>query len=287
MIWGFFSIPLRQLKNYSSADILIYRIFTSLLILAIICLIIRRKKFIEDLKSFKESNKAIQIKNSKLILISTLFVTANWFLFIYVINHISIQAGAFAYMVCPIITAILGHFILKEELTKNKWTAIFLCIASIIFLSLGFITEVIYSTVIALLYAAYLILQKKLIGFDKLNVLFIQLVLSTIIILPYHLLHLHGIPNDLHFWLMIFIISLLFTVLPLFLSLYALIGMPSSTMGIIIYLNPIVSFLVAFVYFDEGAATEKLIAYAVLTFAVILFNYGFFKTEFQKRIQAK
>ena len=209
------------------------------------------------------------------IFYSSVLVTANWFAFIYVINHVSVQAGAFAYMVCPIITALFAFVFLKEELTRIKWVSIILCLFSIALLAAGFITEVIYSVVIAALYAGYLIIQKKIEGVDKLNVLLVQLVISSVFMTPFLFLDSVVVPVDLHFWSQILVISLVFTIIPLFLSLYGLIGLSSATMGILIYLNPIVAFIVAFLYFDESINLQKAIAYLILLVSVVLFNWKF------------
>ena len=37
----------------------------------------------------------------------SIFLTGNWFSFIYVMIHISIKATSLAYMVCPILTTLL------------------------------------------------------------------------------------------------------------------------------------------------------------------------------------
>jgi chloramphenicol-sensitive protein RarD len=63
----------------------------------------------------------------------------------------------------------------------------------------------------------------------------------------------------------------------LFLSLYALIGIPSSTLGIIIYINPIIAFAVAIIHFNEQIDTHQLFAYGLLLFAVFLFNWNLIK----------
>ena len=73
------------------------------------------------------------------------------------------------------------------------------------------------------------------------------------------------------------LIAVLFTVFPLFLSLFALIGIPSSTLGIIIYINPIIAFAVAIIYFKEKIDPHQLTAYALLLFAVFLFNWNLIK----------
>lgn len=256
-------------------QILVFRVLCSLIITIFISLVIRRKVFKRDVEFLKSLEKKERKKLLLRILYSTLFVTANWFSFIYVINHISVQAGAFAYMVCPIITAVFGYVFLKEKLSKIKWASIILCFASIVFLSLGFIKEVLYSIEIAVLYAGYLMLQKRIVGLDKLNVLLIQLLISSVIIIPFAGVEHVAFTTDINFWIQIVVISIVFTIIPLFLSLYALIGMPSSTMGILIYLNPIVAFLVAFFYFHEVPTLQKIIAYLILLVSVVLFNYSY------------
>jgi chloramphenicol-sensitive protein RarD len=277
VIWGFFSLSLRSIQSYASLDILFYRVLMALAFTAIISLGLRRKQVNEDLLFLREMDVVERRKMMLRILYSSLFVTLNWFSFIYVINHVSIQAGAFAYMVCPILTAVFAFIFLKEELSKLKWIAIAMCFGSILFLSLGFIHEVLYSVFIAVLYAAYLMLQKRIVGLDKLNVLLIQLFISGICVVPFFFTGHISFPTEPHFWIQIAIISAVFTILPLWLSLYALIGMPSATMGILIYINPIVAFLVAIFYFNEGIPMVKLFAYVMLFLAVVLFNYAFLR----------
>jgi len=275
IIWGFFSLSLRSIKDYPSLNILIFRVFTALLLTSLIIIIFRKASFKNDLNFIKSLTKKNRNQLLLKIFYSSVLVTLNWFAFIYVINHVSVQAGAFAYMVCPIITAVFAFIFLKEELSRIKWISIALCIVSIVMLGMGFITEVIYSVVIAALYAGYLIIQKRIEGLDKLNVLLVQLIISCVFILPFTFSESLVVPHDFHFWTQIVIISLVFTIIPLFLSLYALKGLPSSTMGVLIYLNPIVAFIVAFVYFDEAINLQKVIAYSILLVSVILFNKNF------------
>ena len=91
--------------------------------------------------------------------------------------------------------------------------------------------------------------------------------------MPFYLHHHEAFPEGLWFWSHITIIAVVFTVIPLFLSLYSLIGIPSSTLGIIIYLNPIIAFAIAVLYFNEQISFNQFLAYLLLLFAVFLFNW--------------
>lgn len=277
VIWGFFAIPLRNLKSYPSEQILYYRIFTSLAVIWLAIFLFRRKEFHKDLSYFRSRSA----KEKKIILIqivgATVLLVLNWYTFIYAINNISIKSGAFAYMVCPLITAFGGFVILKEHLYRIQIVALLLATASILMLATGSLIEVVWSVIIAALYAFYLIIQRKMQGLDKLNVLALQITIAVILMLPFYIYQHTGLPTETSFWLNVLLIAVLFTVVPLFLSLFALIGIPSSTLGIIIYINPIIAFTVAIVYFNEKIDAHQLMAYLLLLFAVFLFNWNMIK----------
>ena len=53
------------------------------------------------------------------------------------------------------------------------------------------------------------------------------------------------VPTEPLFYICMFFVVVFFTIVPLFLNLYALKGINSSAVGIMIYINPIITFLVA------------------------------------------
>ena len=282
-IWGFFSIPLRNLKAFPSEEILYYRIFTSLIVIWVAIFLFRRKKLNEDIQYYKTTSSAAKKIIIYQIIGATILLTLNWYTFIYAVNNVSLKSAAFAYMVCPLITAFGGFLILKEHLSKIQLSALAIALLSIMMLATGSYIEVLWSVVIAALYAFYLIIQRKMQHLDKLNVLALQITLAVVLMLPFYIYHHESFPEGIWFWSHIFIIAALFTVIPLFLSLYALIGIPSSTLGIIIYLNPIIAFTVAVFYFDEEISFYQLLAYLLLLFAVFLFNWNLIKDIFTFR----
>jgi chloramphenicol-sensitive protein RarD len=279
-IWGFFSIPLRNLQAYPSEEILYYRIFTSLVFIWIAIFLFRRNYLKADLAYFS----SIDAKARRNILFqlvgSTLLLTSNWYTYIYAVNNVSLQSAAFAYMVCPLITAFGGYLILKESLSRLKLISLGIALLSILLLATGSLIEVLWSVVIATLYAFYLIIQRKMQHLDKLNVLAVQIGIAVLLMLPLYLIKHEGIPQEIWFWGNISVIAVFFTLIPLFLSLYALIGIPSSTLGIIIYSNPIIAFAVAIFYFGEEVDVHKLFAYSLLLISVIVFNWGIIKDIF-------
>lgn len=279
-IWGFFSIPLRNLKYFPSEEILYYRIFTSLVFIWAAILVFRRAELKKDF-TYISSITGRERRNILFQLIgSTLLLTSNWYTYIYAVNNVSLQSAAFAYMVCPLITAFGGFLILKESLSRLKLISLCIALLSILLLATGSFVEVLWSVIIASLYAFYLIIQRKMQHLDKLSVLAVQIGLAVILMLPFYLLKHEGFPQDLWFWGNITVIAIFFTIIPLFLSLFALIGIPSSTLGIIIYINPIIAFTVAIFYFGEHVDAHQLFAYLLLLISVIVFNWGIIKDIF-------
>ncbi len=279
-IWGFFSIPLRNLKAFASEEILYYRVFTSLVSIWIAILLFRRAALRKDIQYFKKASPRQKRIIAFQILGATVLLTLNWYTFIYAVNNVSLKSAAFAYMVCPLITAFGGFIILKEELSRIKLISLGVALLSIVLLATGSWIDVLWSVIIAALYAFYLIIQRKMQHLDKLNVLAFQITIAVLLMLPFYLYHHESFPVSGWFWGNIVVIAVIFTVIPLFLSLYALIGIPSSTLGIIIYLNPIIAFTVAVLYFNERITLHQLLAYLLLLFAVFLFNWSMIKDIF-------
>lgn len=287
VVWGAFAIPLKLLKAYSSMQILQYRVFTALILISLFILIAGRSKLKADLDVFKSASKRNKVKLSGLIVLSSVLLMSNWFTYIYAVNHVSLTSAAFAYMVCPLVTAFGGFFILKEHLTPQKLVGLTIALVSILLLATGSLVEVVWSVGIASVYAFYLIIQRFITQVDKLNMLGINLVISALFMLPYFFID--GVPFPLEplFWIVIVVIALLFTLIPLFLNLYALIELPSSTLGIIMYVNPIIAFLIAFLYFDEPYHLNQLLAYGLLVIAIVVFNWSMIKSLLNSKDKVK
>lgn len=283
IIWGTMSVPLRDIKHFPPQEILYYRIFVSIIMVWSTILIFRKAALKKDISYVQSLQKKEKTKLIFLTILSAFLITGNWFTYIYAVNSVSLKAAAFAYMVCPLITALCGFIILKERLTRTKVIAIIIAFVSIILLATGSIYEVAWAVLIASFYALYVIVLKVIQHLDKFNFLGIQLILAGLIMLPTYILSSNSFPTETYFWLHIFLIAIVFTIIPLFLNSFALLGMPSSALGILIYLNPIVAFAVAFFYFKEKIDSNQLFAYLLLLVSIFIFNAQLLKGVIYKK----
>jgi len=277
------SIPLRNIKGFPPQEILYYRIFVSIVMVWSTILLFRREALKKDIAFIKSLSLAKKNRILILTVISAFLITGNWFTYIYAVNSISLKSAAFAYMVCPLLTALCGFLILKEKLTNAKVIAMVVALISIVLLATGSMREVLWAIIIASFYALYVIVLKVIKDVDKFNFLGLQLILSGLMMLPMYLFNSNSFPVDGFFWSHIFLIAIVFTIIPLFLNSYALLGMPSSALGILIYLNPIVAFAVAFLYFKEKIDVHQIFAYLLLLLSILIFNAQLIKSVIYKK----
>lgn len=281
VVWGFFSIPLRALSAYSAGEILYFRIVFSFVVLVAIIGLFRRKSLREDIRLISSYALKKRLAVLSLTLAGGALLTVNWLTFIYIVNNINIKTASFSYLICPVITAVLGFVLIGERMTRIQWIAVALCALSCVLIGINSAMELGYSFLTALTYALYLISQRKNQGFDRMVVLLVQVIFSLIIMTVIFSWLVQEVPKAPGFYGLVFMIAIVFTVLPLFLNLYALNRINSATIGILMYINPLINFTVAFVIFNESISLIQLSGYLIILGALVLFNIpNFRKIEF-------
>ena len=270
--WGFFSLVLKPLSAYSAIDILFYRVFSCAILMLLIVAIFMRKTLKQNISLFSALSRE---RKKNMILINlggSIFLCINWFSFIYVMNHISVKATSLAYLICPVLTTLLAYFTLKEKLSRLQWISLALSISGCLILSYENLTNMFFSMIVGLTYACYLVSQRRNTGFDKFLVLTLHIVISSLILLPFYPSFSGPLPAAADFYFYIEIIAVVYTIMPLFLNLYALKGINSSTVGMLLNINPMIAFILANVVYHERMSPLQMSAYSIIFIAVIIFN---------------
>lgn len=279
-IWGFFSLVLKPLHAYASLDILFYRVFSCAVIMSMISLLFKRKSILANLRLLRSMQKKERLIIIGLNVSGSIFLTINWFSFIYVMNHVSVRATSIAYLVCPILTTLLAYFLLSERLSRLQWFAVVLSCSGCLLLSYTSISVMFFSTIVGLSYAVYIISQNKNAGLDKFLVLNFHILLSAVSLGFFYPSFSGPIPSDFKFYFYVEIIAVIYTIVPLFLNLYALSRISSSNVAMILNINPIIAFILAGVVYHEPLGLMQIVAYALVFTAVIIFNIS--KTSMSK-----
>lgn len=273
VIWGVFSIPLKMMSSYQAGQILFFRVSFAVLLLGLFFILFNRNEAQKNYSVFKGFTRKEKTRIVLLTVGGGLLLVANWLSFIYVVNSVNIKTATFSYFICPVLTAVLGFLIIREKMDKLQWIAVLMCAASCVLMGKDSVSELGYSLVIAATYAFYLITQRKNHHFNKLFVLLVQLTAAMIVIAPFYSLLVGTAPGDTSFYLAVTGISLVFTIIPLFLNLFALKGLSSATLGVLMYINPMLNFTLGILYFNEKVSAAEWVGYSIIALALILFNY--------------
>lgn len=271
-IWGFFSLVLKPIHSYPSLDILFYRVFSCAILMLLIVVLFKRKILLQNIALFKALPVKGKRKTMLLNIGGGLLLTANWFSFIYVMNHVSVNATSLAYLVCPILTTLLAYFILHEKLNRSQWAAVGLSITGCVMLSYSNIMDMSFSLIVGFSYALYLVSQRENTGFDKFINLSFQIVFSALLLLPFYPVYSGPVPVSFVFYAYIELIAIAFTIIPLLLNLFALKRINSSTVGMLLNINPLIAFLLASLVYHEHLDKIQMMAYGVIFFAIMVFN---------------
>ncbi|TDU40137.1 chloramphenicol-sensitive protein RarD [Gelidibacter sediminis] len=282
-IWGFFSVVLKSLDDFTAFDILSYRTLGSVAIMLFVSMALRPKVLKTNIVLFKTLGRLDKRRIVIVNILSGLFLALNWYIFIYVMNNVSVSATSLAYLICPILTMVLAYIILKEKLFKLQWVAVVLSLIGCLLLSLGNFTDLFYSMIIALTYALYLVLQRKNQEMDRFLVLTCQVFFAVIFLLPFIISY--DSPNEKtpYFYGMLALIAVVFTIIPMFLNIYALRGLNSSVVGVFIYLNPLINFVLAIFYFEEAISVLEAICYILIVISIVIFNFSAIRNRINRR----
>lgn len=277
VVWGIFSLVLKPLHDYSALDILTYRVAFAAVLISFFSLTFRRRITLQNIHLIRAQKPSVRWKMVGVLVISAVMLALNWYLFIYVMNAVSVNATSLAYLMCPILTTVLANIFLRERLNAGQWCAVGLSVIACGMLAYGHLMDLIFSLTIALSYAIYLVLQKASRQLDKFFTLTVHIFIGAMMLIP---LGYKGAIETSHstlFFSNVLIIAVLFTIVPLYLNMYALKGLDSSVVGILLYINPIISFLLGVFYFHEHITLLQGLAYALIFLAVVLFNIFYFK----------
>lgn len=257
LLWGVLPLYLKALLPLSSSDILAHRILWSLLLLAVITLLYRRGP--EALAAIRAPRTALAL------IVSTLLIAANWLLYIHAVNSGHAIQGSLGYFINPLLNILLGMIVLRERLGRPETIAVLFAAAGVIALAIAQRAVPFIPLVIALTFGLYG-LVRKMIGVGPVEGLLVE----TGMLAPFALgwLLMGGNPPPAGsgplppLWLLA--LGGVMTTVPLLLFNGAARRIPYSELGLLQYIGPTITLLIAVWVFGE-----PLLPIHILTFGLI------------------
>lgn len=266
--WGAYPLFFKQLAVFGAAEIVAHRILWSFIILLLIFIAMSRLRI--ALRMACAPGRIIGV------FFATVFLSINWYCFIYAINTERVLEASLGYFLLPVVNTIFGVVFFAERLNHLKIAATVIACCGIItaFVVAGVLP--IISIILALSFGAYGILRKRS-ELDSASGLFLE----TLVLCPFALafLFIPGTPTTALSamaaidagWL---ILSGVITLLPLFTMVVAARRIEYNALGFVQYLTPIGHFLIAVLVYEENISMGYAIAFATAWLAILLYLVG-------------
>jgi chloramphenicol-sensitive protein RarD len=267
LIWGLSPIYFKALRAVPAFEILMHRmVWSFLFLLPLVAFTRRRQEFIAALTS----RRTILI-----LLLTTLLVSGNWFVFIWAINNDLILQTSMGYYINPLINVVLGLVFLKERLRPAQIVAISLATIGVLYMTI----EIGHPPWIALFLAfsfGFYGLIRKVAAVNALVGLTIETMLLSCPAVIYLLyIHVRGGGVFLRGDTMIDLLlpaAALVTALPLLLYTVGARQIHFSTIGILQYIAPSCTFLLAILVYGEPFRAAQLWTFLLIWSALFIYT---------------
>ncbi len=242
-IWGFFPIYWKLLDSLRSIELLHAR----LILTAVACLALLPLR--GSFKAYLDAWQNGRILRSTLL--AALLLSLNWFSFIWAVTTGNILESSLGYFLCPIVTVLLGRFILKESMAPKQWIAVALAATGVLVLIQLAGRIPLAALVIAATWSSYGLLKKRTplgpvvsLGLET-SLLTPVAAIALLVMAQAGPLTLGDVPPNI---LVILLFSGFVTAAPLLLFAYAAPRIRLSTIGMGQYIVPSCHFILAFLY---------------------------------------
>lgn len=265
IIWGFAPVYWKQISHISSMELLGHRILWGCLCLGILLFVKRGKSLFSEIKK----------KGDKMLLVSSLLIFANWFLFVWAVNNNHIIDASLGYYLTPLINVLTGYFFFQETMRPIKVQAIILATLGVGLLFVLKSGSPWISLLLAGTFSFYGYLKKKS-SLTAQSALLFEMLVWTVPVL-FYFLYLFKFGN-LEFTqvspsegLYIFLAGVV-TVSPLWLFNNALKHLDLGTVGFLQYLAPSLQLIVGVFIYNEGFSNERLVSFSLIWVGVFLYT---------------
>jgi len=271
LIWGFIPLFWKMLEHVPSIEILWNRIIWSFIFTVLFIMIIRKKDALhEDIKQLIHHPKQFIT-----ISIASIFITINWFVYIWAVNHDQVLQTSLGYYINPLISVVFGVVFLKEKLSKATIVAVCIAAVGVIALTIYYAQIPYIALTLALSFASYSVLKKK-VTLDATRGLAIEtFVMVPVAVIAYAVLAknqgAHIFTGDIKTTLLLMCGGIL-TAIPLILFAKGATKIPLYLVGFIQYLSPTIVLLLGIFLYEEPFTGIEFFAFCCIWFAVFLFT---------------
>ena len=266
-LWGAFPLYWPLLEPAGALEILAHRILWSLVTMGVIVVLLRRTTHLRAL--FRDRRVLT------LLAAGAAVITVNWATYIWGVNNGRVVEASLGYFINPLVTVLMGVFLLGERLRPLLWGAMAVAGTAVAVLTLDYGHLPWVALVLAFSFGTYGLMKKTA------NVGAIEsLTLETMLIAPVAAAYVgwlvatgqsnfgtHGVAHAL-----LFTTTGIVTAIPLICFGGAAIRVSMVTLGLLQYLAPILQFALGVLWFHEDMPAGRWVGFVLVWIALAIFT---------------
>ena len=274
LIWGVAPIYFKSIQQVPAEEILTHRIIWSFFFMLLLLTLTKHWSHVRQM--LKHPKKIL------ILMVTAVTIGTNWLIYIWAVNNGYMLQASLGYFINPLVNVLFGMLFLQERFRRMQWVAVALAVTGVLIQLWQFGSVPVIGLSLAVTFALYGLLRKKL-GIDAQT----GMTFETLWLLPIGIIYLLFFADSptssmtMNSWsLNLLLISAgIVTTVPLLLFTEAANHLRLSTLGFFQYLGPTLMFLLATLVYGEHITTELLVTFGFIWFALILFTLDALYTQ--------
>ena len=266
-LWGLFPLYWPLLEPSSPVEVLAHRVLWSLVVVAVLLRLIGRVGAVREV--VRDRGRLLRLA------VAAVAVGVNWGAYIYGVTSGQVVETSLGYFVNPLVTVLLGVFVLGETLRPVQWTALGLAAVAVVVLTVDAGRPPWLALLLAGSFALYGLL-KKTTGVGAVE----GLAVETAVLAPVAAVYLVvlGAQGGSTFGTLgaghaaLLVTTGIVTAVPLLAFGAAARRVPLTTLGLLQYLAPTIQFLLGVLLLGEPLGLVQLVGFSLVWLALALFT---------------
>ncbi|WP_442855365.1 EamA family transporter RarD [Arthrobacter sp. B6] len=266
-LWGLLPVYFFVLQPAGAVEIVANRVVWSLIFCAL--LITATRSWRALVGAFRDRSVFATLA------IAAVLIAVNWLTYTYGVTTGQAVEASLGYFINPLVSVLLGVFVLKEKLRPLQWTAVGIGFVAVGVLTLSYGKLPWIALTLAVSFGLYGFVKKR-VGprVDAVTSLSVEtMILAPLAAATMVWLGVSGAATLTtegpgHFWLLL--ASGVITAVPLLFFGASARRLPMTTIGLLQYFAPVLQFIVALVVFREAMTLDRWLGFGVVWLALLV-----------------
>ena len=278
-IWGALTLYWKELHNFDPFELIGWRVTSSVVVLTVVMLATRR--LVPLLRALRNPQLLLRIA------LASVLLTINWATYVWAVVNDHVIETALGYFIAPILTIVVGVFVLHEKLSGIQRIAVTFAVGGIAVLTIAYGRVPWIALIIATSWTFYAYLKKKvpLAPLESLTAEVIVLAVPAFVFLCATWNNVGSVQNTANSLEWVFVaFTGVITAVPLLMFASASQRTPLTILGPMQYIVPTMNFLIGWLMFSEVLTSSKVAGFSLIWVCLALVLTDLFRTQRQQQI---